>query len=320
MMKMPALLLALCVACAASAQEYPTRLVRIIVASAPGGPVDITARVIGQKLSDRWGQSVIVENRVGASEMIGTAAAAKAAPDGYTLLVVANPFTVNPAVFSKLPYDPVRSFTTITMLTQTPMVLVANPKAPFNTVQELIAEAKTRPGALAWASAGNATMNHITGEHFASEAGIKLLHVPYKDGSPAAANAVMAGDTQFGIVGLNSALPFVKSGRLKVLAVTTEKRTALAPELPTLAESGVQGIDTAVRVGMYAPAGTPQPVVAKLNAEVNRILTEPATRQQLANLGAEVYGGMSPEDHERMITRIAAQIAKVVAQANIKVE
>jgi tripartite-type tricarboxylate transporter receptor subunit TctC len=305
---------------AAWAQDYPARMIRIIVASAPGGPVDITARVIAEKLSDTWKQPVIVDNRVGASEMIGTAAAAKAAADGYTLLVVANPFTVNPAVFSKLPYDPVRSFTTVTMLTQTPMAVVANPKAPFSSIQELIAAAKARPGDIAWASAGMATMNHITGEQFAAEAGVKLLHVPYKDGSPAAANAVIAGDTQFGIVGLNSALPFVKAGRLKALAVTTEKRTALAPDLPTLAELGVQGVDTAVRVGMYAPAGTPKDVIAKLNAEVNRILNEPATRQQLTNLGAEAYGSTTPEQHEALIKRIAAQIAKIVAQANIKID
>jgi tripartite-type tricarboxylate transporter receptor subunit TctC len=314
------LLAGVLVGLSAWAQDYPARMIRIIVASAPGGPVDITARVIAEKLSDAWKQPVIVDNRVGASEMIGTAAAAKAAPDGYTLLVVANPFTVNPAVFSKLPYDPVRSFTTVTMLTQTPMALVANPKAPFSSIQELIAAAKARPGDIAWASAGMATMNHITGEQFAAEAGVKLLHVPYKDGSPAAANAVIAGDTQFGIVGLNSALPFVKAGRLKALAVTTEKRTALAPDLPTLAELGVQGVDTAVRVGMYAPAGTPKDVIAKLNAEVNRILNEPATRQQLTNLGAEAYGSTTPEQHEALIKRIAAQIAKIVAQANIKID
>ena len=319
-MRTVSLLAGLLVCLSAWAQDYPARLIRIIVASAPGGPVDITARVIGEKLSEAWKQSVIVENRVGASEMIGTAAVAKAPADGYTLLVVANPFTVNPAVFSKLPYDPVRSFTTVTMLTQTPMALVANPKAPFNSIKELIAAAKARPGDIAWASAGMATMNHITGEQFAAEAGVKLLHVPYKDGSPAAANAVMSGDTQFGIVGLNSALPFVKAGRLKALAVTTEKRTALAPDLPTLAEAGVQGIDTAVRVGMYAPAGTPKEVIAKLNAEVNRILNEPATRQQLANLGAEAYGATTPEQHEALIRRIAAQIAKTVAQANIKID
>ncbi len=206
------------------------------------------------------------------------------------------------------------------MLTQTPLVLVANPKAPFNSIKELIAHAKARPGDLAWASAGMATMNHITGEQFALEAGIKILHVPYKDGSPAAANAVIAGDTQFGIVGLNSALPFVKSGRLKALAVTTEKRTALAPDLPTLAELGVPGIDTAVRVGMYAPAGTPKNVVAKLNAEVNRILQEPSTREQLEKLGAETYGSNTPEQHEAIIRKIAADIAKIVAQANIKLQ
>ena len=304
----------------AAAQEYPARLIRIVVASGAGGPVDLTGRVIAQKLSEAWKQPVIVENRVGASEIIGTEAVAKSKPDGYTLLIVANPLTINPAVFAKLPYDPVRSFTTVTMLTQTPMAVVANPKAPFNSISELIAQAKARPGDIAWASAGVATMNHITGEQFAAETGIKILHVPYKDGSPAAANGVISGDAQFGIVALASAMPFVQSGRLKALAVTTEKRTALAPDVPSLAELGVAGIDAAVRVGMYAPAGTPKEVIAKLNAEVNRILQDPGTRQQLANIGADPYGSTTPEEHRAIISRIAAQIAKIVAQSNIKIE
>ncbi len=315
-----ALLSGLLLGPAASAQEYPSRAIKIVVASAPGGPVDLTGRVIAQKLSEAWRQPVIVENRVGASEMIGTEAVAKSAPDGYTLLIVANPFTVNPALFAKLPYDPVRSFATITMLTQTPMALVANANAPFNSIRDLVAAARARPGDLAWASAGLGTMNHITGEQFAAESGINVLHVPYKGGSPAAANAVIAGDTQYGIVALNSALPFVKSGRLKALAVTTGKRTPLAPDLPTLAELGVQGVDAAVRVGMYAPADTPKSVIARLNAEVNRILQEPATRQQLANLGADPYGSTTPEEHEAIIRTIAAQIAKIVAQAQIKID
>jgi tripartite-type tricarboxylate transporter receptor subunit TctC len=318
--RMLALLSGVLLGLGASAQDYPTRLIKIVVASAPGGPVDLTGRVIAHKLSEAWKQPVIVENRTGASEIIGTEVVAKSPPDGYTLLIVANPFTVNPSLFAKLPYDPVRSFATVTMLTQTPMALVANPKAPFNSVKELVAAAKAHPGDIAWASAGVGTMNHITGEQFAAESGIKVLHVPYKDGSPAAANGVMAGDTQFGIVGLNSALPFVKSGRLKALAVTTEKRTPLAPDLPTLAELGVHGVDAAVRVGMYAPAGTPKSVIARLNAEVNRIIQEPATRQQLANLGADTYGFTTPEEHEAIIKRIAGQIAKIVAQANIRID
>lgn len=310
----------LVLASGAAAQDYPNRTIKITVASAPGGPVDITARVIAAKLSDAWKQPVIVENRVGASEIIGTEAVSKAPPDGYSLLVVANPFTVNPAVFAKLPYDPVNSFTTVTMLTQTPMALAANVQAPFNTVKELIAMAKAKPGDIAWGSAGMATMNHITGEQFASVAGIKILHVPYKGGSPAAANAAISGETQFSIVGLNSALPFVKTGRLKILAVTTEKRTALAPDLPTLVELGVPGIDHAVRVGMYAPAGTPKNVIDKLNHEVNRILQEPGTRQQFASLGADTYGSTTPEEHRAIIRKIAADIAQIVKQADIKLQ
>jgi tripartite-type tricarboxylate transporter receptor subunit TctC len=315
-----ALISALIVSAGAAAQDYPTRLIRIVVASGAGGPVDLTARILARKLSEDWNQPVIVENRVGASETIGTDAVAKARPDGYTLLVVANPFTIAPAVFAKLPYDPVRSFDTIAMLTQTPMAVVANPRAPFGSIKELIAQATSHPGEIAWASPGVATMNHITGEQFAGKAGIKVLHVPYKDGSPAAANGVMNGDVQFGIVGVASAVPFAQAGKMRFLAVTTAKRTSLAPDVPSLAELGIQGIDAAVRVGLYAPAGTPKNVIAKLNTEVNRILRDPGTQHQLANIGAEAYGSTTPEEHRAILSAIAAQVAEIVRQANIRIE
>lgn len=315
-----ALVFGLAISASAAAQEYPSRLIRIVVASGAGGPVDLTGRIIAKKLSDAWSQPVIVENRVGASETIGTDAVAKSKPDGYTLLVVANPFTIAPAIFSKLPYDPVHSFETIAMLTQTPMAVVANPKAPFGSIKELIAQAKSHPGEIAWASPGVGTMNHITGEQLAVKTGIKVLHVPYKDGSPAAANGVMNGDVQFGIIGLASAVPFAQAGKMRILAVTTARRTPLAPDVPSLAELGVPGIDAAVRVGMYAPAGTPKEVIARLNAEVNRILRDPATEEQLARIGADTYGSTTPEEHRAILNAIAAQIAEIVRQANIKVE
>jgi tripartite-type tricarboxylate transporter receptor subunit TctC len=303
---------------AASAQEYPSRLVRIVTGGSQGGPVDIASRVVAQRLSEQWGQPVIVENRTGAGEMIAAEAVSKMKPDGYSLLIAGNIVTHNPAIFPKLPYDPVRSFAPVTLMMQSPMALVVSAKAPYSSLRDLIAAAKQRPGQIAWASAGIGTNNHITGEHIAVEAGVKVLHTPYKGSAPAA-NAVLGGEVAYAIVALSSAIPFAKGGTLRILAVTTEKRTALAPDLPTLSELGIHGVDGAVRGGLYVPAGTPQSVIAKLNADFNRIVQEPATRERFATLGLEPLG-TTPEEYEATNRRVAAQVAKIVAQANIKVE
>jgi len=314
-----ALLSGLCLSIGASAQDYPSKPVRMIVGSAPGGPIDVAARVVGQKLSEVWGHQVTVENRIGASEMIGTEYVAKAAPDGYTLLMVSlNPFTINPAVFAKLPYDPVRSFASITLATLNPMVLAANPNAPFNSMMELVAAAKLRPGDISYSSPGLATGNHIAGEWFAAETGIKLFHIPYK-GGPAAANAMMSGDVPLSIVSLVQVLPFAKAGTMKVLAVTTEKRTPLAPDWPTVAELGVPGFDAAVRAALFAPAATPRSVVAKVNTDVNRILQSAETRERFATLGAEPSGS-TPEELDAVIAKLRAKIAQIVEQAKIKAQ
>ncbi len=301
-----------------AAQEYPSKLVRMITGGSQGGPVDVASRVVAQRLAEIWGQPVIVETRTGASEMIAAEAVAKAKPDGYTLLSAGNIITHNPAIFPRLPYDPARSFAPVTLMMQSPMALVTNAKAPYNSLKDLIAEAKQRPGHLPWASAGIGTNNHITGEHFAAEAGIKVIHTPYK-GSPPAANAVLAGEVAYAIIALSSALPFARAGTLKVFAVTTEKRTSLAPDVPTLSELGVPGIDGAVRSGLYVPAGTPESVITKLSTEVNRILQEPATRERFMSLGLEALG-TTPAEYEATNRRIAAQVAKIVAHANIRVE
>jgi tripartite-type tricarboxylate transporter receptor subunit TctC len=303
---------------AASAQEYPSRLVRIVTGGSQGGPVDIASRVVAQRLSEQWGQPVIVENRTGAGEMIAAEAVSKMKPDGYSLLIAGNIVTHNPAIFPKLPYDPVRSFAPVTLMMQSPMALVVSAKAPYSSLRDLIAAAKQRPGQIPWASAGIGTNNHITGEHIAVEAGVKVVHTPYKGSAPAA-NAVLGGEVAYAIVALSSAIPFAKGGTLRIFAVTTEKRTALAPDLPTLSELGIQGVDGAVRGGLYAPAGTPQSVIAKLNADFNRVVQEPATRERFATLGLEPLG-TTPEEYEATNRRVAAQIAKIVAQANIKVE
>jgi tripartite-type tricarboxylate transporter receptor subunit TctC len=313
-----ALLAGLVLSLGASAQDYPSRLVRVITGGSQGGPVDIATRVVAQRLSEMWGQPVIVENRTGASEMIAAEAVAKAKPDGYTLLVAGNIITHNPALFPRLLYDPARSFTPVTLMLQSPMALVTNAKAPFHSLKDLIAAAKDRPGQLAWGSAGVGTNNHVTGEQIAAEAGIKVIHAPYK-GSQPATNAVLAGEVAYAVVALSSALPFAKAGTLKLFAVTTENRTSLAPEVPALSELGIQGVDGAVRGGLYGPAGMADRVITKLNTDVNRILGEPATRERFVSLGLETIG-TTPEEYEASNRRIAAQVAKIVAQANIKVE
>ncbi|MSQ72146.1 MAG: tripartite tricarboxylate transporter substrate binding protein [Betaproteobacteria bacterium] len=302
----------------ASAQEYPSRLVRIISGGSGSGPVDIASRVVAQRLSEIWGQPVIVETRTGASEMIAAEAVAKSKPDGYTMLSAGNIITHTPAIFRVLLYDPVRSFAPVTLMMQSPMALVVNASAPYNSLKDLIAAAKQRPGQIAWASAGIGTNNHVTGEQFAAEAGIKVIHAPYK-GSQSAANAVIGGEVAYAIVALSSALTFAKAGTLKVFAVTTENRTSLAPDVPTIAELGVPGVDGAVRGGLYVPAGTPENIIAKLSVDINRILKEPATRQRFAALGLEALG-TTPVEYEAINRKIAAQVVRIVTQANIKVE
>lgn len=308
-----------CIALCALAQPYPVKAVRVIVSSAAGGPVDTAARVITEKLAAAWHQPFTVENRPGAGEIIGTELVARAAPDGYTLLVVSlNVVTINPAVFAKLPYDPIHSFASIALTTINPMVLVANIKAPFNTMRELIEAAKARPGEISYSTPGLATSNHIAAEWLAAETGIRLFHIPYK-GGPAAATAILSGDVPFGVVSLVQALPLVKGGTAKAIAVTTAKRTGLAPEWPTIAESGVPSFDAAVRAAMFAPAGTPKIVVARLNTEVNRILQLPDVRDRFASMGVEPMGS-TPEELDALIAKLRAQIERVVERAKIKVE
>ena len=303
----------------ATAQDYPARGVKVVVSSAPGGPVDTAGRVLAEKLTEMWRQAVTVENRPGAGEIIGTEQVSKAAPDGYTLLVVSlNVLTINPVVFAKLPYDPLRAFAPVALLTQNPMVLIANPKAPFSNFRELLDAAKPRAEGITYSTPGLATANHIAGEALAAATGMKLFHVPYK-GGPAAATAVLSGDVPLGIVSLVNALPYGKAGTVKVLAVTTDKRTALAPDWPTLDELGVKGFDAAVQAAMFAPAGTSPAIIAKLNADVNQILRLPATRDRFAALGVEPVGS-TPEELDATVKRVRARIERIVAQSNIKVQ
>jgi tripartite-type tricarboxylate transporter receptor subunit TctC len=302
-----------------AAQEFPSKPVRIVVGAAPGGPIDVAARIVGQKLSELWQQSVVIDNRIGASEIIGAEFVAKSAPDGHVLLMASlNPFTINTAVFKKLPYDPVRGFSSIGLVSSNPMVLVANPKAPFGTVKELVAFAKSSPGQVSWATPGLATGNHIAGEWLAAELGISLVHIPYR-GGPAAVNAVVAGEVPLGMVSIVQVLPLMKTGVVKVLGVTTGTRTALAPSWPALAELGVGGFDVAVRSALFGPSGMSKVLVARLNADLNRILQTPDIRDRFAILGAEPLGS-TPDELDNAIARFRTKSGQIVEQAKIRAD
>lgn len=302
----------------AAAQDFPAKAVKIIVGSAAGGPIDTAARVVGERLAETWKQPVTVENRVGASEMIGTDFVLKSAPDGYTLLMVSlNPFVINPIVFPKIPYDAERGYTAISLTATNPMALVAGAKAPFNTVKELAEAARAKPGTISYSTPGLATTNHIAAEWFAAEAGVQLFHVPYK-GGPAAANAVLSGDVPLTMVSLIQAIPFVKSGQFKVIGVSTATRTPLASDWPTLGEGGA-AIDAAVRAGLFGPAGMPAAMVAKINADVNRILAGKETREKFAGMGVEASGS-TPAELDAMVKRVRGQMQRVIDRAKIKVE
>lgn len=303
---------------AAIAQDYPSRLVRMITGGSQGGPIDVASRVVAQRLAEIWGQPVIVENRVGASEIIAGEAVAKAKPDGYTLLLVGGALTLTPALYPKLPYDPEKSFTPITLLMQSPMALVISSRAAQSSLDELLAAARQRPGQVAWASGGIGTNNHFAGEQLALITGIKVIHAPYKGSAPAA-TAVIAGEAAYGIVALTSALGNAKAGTLRLIALTSEKRSVLAPGVPALPELGVTGVDGAVRAGLAGPAGLPAAVVARVNADVNRVLAEPAVRDRFATLGMEPTGS-SPEEYDAFNRRTTAQMRAIAQQANIKVE
>jgi len=310
---------ALAFSVAVRAEDYPTRAIRIFVPAAPGGVTDIAARVIGQKLSEAWGQQVIIENRPGAGGSIGVSVAAKAAPDGYVLLMTTNgEMTINPLVYPKLQYQPLQDFAPIVMATMTPLMWVANSESPIKNVTDLIATAKSRPGALSWASPGTGSTNHLTGEWFAAEAGIKLVHVPYKGGAPAAA-AIAGGEVPIGLVAISSAQPYLKSGRMRVLALTTAKRAAIAPDWPTVAEAGVKNFDASIWVGLFAPAAVPREVILKVNREVNRALQSSDLKMRFASFGAEPLGG-TPEQLMTRMKEDSAIFARVVQQAKIKLD
>ena len=278
--------------CAASlgavhAQSYPNKPVKLIVPFAPGGFTDVVARILGQRLSTAMGQQFVIENKAGAGSIIGTDFVAKSAPDGYTLVMISTTHVISPWIYKTVPYDPLKSFVAVTKLVDSPYVLLVNPKVPARNVQEFVALAKAAPNTIHYASSGNGSSQHLMGGLFASMTGAPIKHVPYK-GSGGAANDLVAGIVESSFAGVPNALAQVPQGRLKALAVTTSKRIPQLPDVPTLQEAGVPGYEASVWLALLAPAGTPRDIVAKLNTEINKLMSSPDTRKAMFDAGVEV--------------------------------
>ncbi len=301
-----------------SQSQYPSRPIRLIVPYPPGGAVDPIARTIGQKLNEAWGQPVVVDNKPGAGTIIGTEIVAKAAPDGYTVILASSNHAVNPAMYGKLPYDPVKDFTPINLVSIIPLMLVVNPQVPVKSTKELIDYLKTKPGQLNFSSAGNGSTTHLAGELFKSMAGVDIVHVAYKGSGPSVAG-VMAGETSVAFDSIFLQLPQVKAGKLRALAVTGTKRTSLAPELPTVSEAGLPGYEAYAWVGFLAPAGTPREIVQKWHQEITRILQLPEVRERQISQGVEPVGS-TPEYFADFIKTEISKWGKVVKQAGIKLD
>jgi tripartite-type tricarboxylate transporter receptor subunit TctC len=317
----PALLLGLAIALGtapAAAQAYPSRPVRLVVPFAPGGFTDVVARILGQKLGAAMGQQFIVENKAGAGSTIGSDFVAKSAPDGYTLLMVSSTHVISPWIYKSLPYDPLRSFTVVGKLVDSPYVLLVHPKVQAKNVQEFIALAKASPDKVHYASSGNGSAQHLMGGLFAAMTGSPLKHVPYR-GSAGAATDLVAGVVESSFAGVPNALTHVPSGRLKALAVTTAKRAPQLPDVPTLQEAGVAGYDASVWLALLAPAGTPPEIVARLNTEVAKLMNSPETKKALFDAGVEPAPS-SPEEMAAYMAQELARWGKVVKDANIKLE
>jgi len=298
---------------------YPSKPIRIVVPFPAGGTTDILARAVAQKLTETGGQPVVVDNRPGAGGNIGAELVAKSAPDGYTLLMgTVGTHAINPGLYAKMPYDHQRDFAPVILVAGVPNVLVVHPAVPVNSVQELIAYAKANPGKLNFASSGNGTSIHLSAELFKTMAGVQMTHVPYKGSSPALQDLV-GGQVQLMFDNLPSSLALIKAGKLKALAVTSKERAAALPDVPTIAESGLPGFEASSWFGLLAPAGTPQPIIAKLNAEIAKWLATPEAKEKMLGQGANAAGG-SPDDFARFIATETAKWQKVVKESGAKVD
>lgn len=305
------------IACAQAQSAYPNKPVHIIVPSTPAGVLDNVARTLALRLADQLGQPIVIDNKGGAGGNIGAEAAARSPADGYTLFIGFNAtHGANLALFGKLSYDPVKDFAPISLLASVPNIISVHPSVPVNTLAELVAMAKARPGQLSYASSGNGTSTHLAAELFKATAGIDMTHIPYKGSSPAVAD-VIAGQVPVIFDSVASSTAQIKAGKLKALATTSPKRLAVLPNLPTVAESGYPGFESTAWVGLLAPAGTPKAIVDQLNAAVLKVMALPETRERMATFGAEITTS-TPDEFAAHIRSEMAKLGKVIRDANIK--
>src|SRR5688572_9205088 len=306
-------------ATAAHAQAWPNKPLKYIVPFAPGGTTDILGRMVSAGLANALGQPVVVENKPGQAGSIGAAECARAAPDGYTLCGgTISSHAINASLYSKLPYDPLKDFTPITLLASLPNMLIVHPSVNVNNVNELVAHLKANPNKLSFGSAGNGTSQHISGELFKILTGTQMQHIPYKGSGPMIPD-LLAGQIQLSFENITTAYPQVKAGKLKALAVTSSKRSFVAPEVPTMAEAGLAGYDISSWQAMYAPAGTPRDMVARLHAETAKILKAPENAKRLQELGLDA-GGISPEELTALMRAEIPRLGKVVKESGAKVD
>jgi tripartite-type tricarboxylate transporter receptor subunit TctC len=301
------------------ANTYPDRPLRIIVTFPPGGPTDIIARAVGQKLTEAWGQPVVVDNRAGAGGNIGTDLAAKSAPDGYTLLLSNfGPLAISPFVYAKLPYDPVRDLAPITLAATAWFFVVTHPALPATTLKELIALAKAKPDQISFASAGNASPSHLASALFQSSAGVRLTHVPYKGGAPSVA-AVIGGEVQMAIESPPPIVPQVKAGKLRALGAARANRSPLLPDVPTVSEAGLRGFEVGSWYGFHAPAGTPKAIIDKLHAQMVKAMNTPELRERFASVGAETIAN-TPAEYGAFVQAELKKWGKVIQATGVRVD
>jgi tripartite-type tricarboxylate transporter receptor subunit TctC len=317
-LKLSLSILVLIFAATANAQPFPSKPIKIIVPFPAGGTVDFFARVISTKLSEALGQSVLVENRAGAGGNIAAEAVTKAAPDGYTLLMGSEIIAINTSLYSKIGYDPVKDLAPITLVGTVPNILIVHPSLPVNSVSDLIALAKKSPGKISFASTGQGTSTHLSSELFKLMAQVDMLHVPYKGGPPAIADLI-SGQVNMMFINMPTGITHVRSGKAKIIAVSSIKRVPQLPDVPTVDQAGVKGFETSAWSGLYAPAGTPVDIINRLNAEVVKILKQPSVKDQLMAQGAEPVGD-TPEEFSRFTLAEISKWAKIIKISGAKVD